>query len=103
AGFGTKPIQRLVTRIVSRHVEAGARHAEAYDAGRGAQTAVELLDGGAAVARVDVQPVAEDDVGMLTLRGEGVVVQRARFLDRLRQAHAEIEHDAGARFSEVLG
>src|SRR5437763_2173908 len=63
AGFGTKPIQRLVTRIVSRHVEAGARHAEAYDAGRGAQTAVELLDGGAAVARVDVQPVAEDDVG----------------------------------------
>ena len=102
AGVRAQAVERLVAWIVGGHVEPRARHAEADHARGGAQTAVELFDGGAAVARVDVEPVAEDDLGMLALGREGVVVQRARLVDGRRQAHAEIEHDPYARLAEVL-
>jgi len=76
-GVGAQPVERLVARIVGRDVEACARHAEADHGGGGTQAAVELGDGVAARGAVDVQPVAQDDVGVRALCGEGVVVQRA--------------------------
>ena len=56
---------------------------------------------GAGALRIDVDPVAEDDVAMGALGLEGVVVQRAHLLERAVLGVAEIEDRPHAAVAEV--
>ncbi len=96
-------VERRIARITGGDVEAGARHRESHEALPASETARQLVHGQPAEPRIDVQPVAGDDVGVLLLRIEGVVVQRADLVDRRRRPHAEVEDGADTGGPEVLG
>ena len=103
AGRDAALVERDIARVVGGHVEAGAGHAEANQTRGRAEAAIELLEGLAAGARVDVQPVAQDHVGVPALRLERVVVERAHLLGGRGPAHPQVEDGPRAHLPEVGG
>ena len=64
--------------------------------------AAQLFEPRPAHARIDVDPMAEDDVPVRPLGGEGIIVKALHLLQRAEFGKSEIEHGAHAARAEII-
>src|SRR6185503_1398160 len=103
AGLDAQVVVRLIGRIARRRRQRGG-DGVAEEADLLVDAAAKLADAaGARSLRIDVYPVAEDDVAMRRLRLEGIVVQRAHLIERPVFGVTQVEDRAHTAGAEVGG
>src|SRR5215468_732812 len=90
AGFDAQPVIGIEEGIAGRRGQR-ARHAEPDKSDPVVDTAAKLLHAGFARSRIDVNPVAHNDVAVLSLDAERVVVKSLHFFMRQEFREAKIE------------
>src|SRR5262245_42992179 len=96
-------IDRMPARIARGNAEHLAVHAQPDEAGIGGERTIEFADRLERAARIELQPMAEYDVGMLALEVEGVIVVSADLLDRQEFREREVENHARIAAAKIVG
>src|SRR6185295_17207857 len=94
-------IERVPQRIAGRHFRHLAIDAESDEAGIGGKRAVELTDRLQRALWLELQPVAENRVGVLPLQRKCVVVVLADLLDRQELGEGQVEDHPGVVLAEI--